>query len=58
MLVTILGFGGRIGRLSYLLMTLVLGFAMAMLTLAIVFGMMPHYVTASGKTAGTKCRHQ
>lgn len=49
MLGTILGFGGRMGRLSYFLMTLVLGFAMTVLTLGIVFGMMPHYVAAGGK---------
>lgn len=49
MLNIILGFGGRIGRLHYLLLSLLLGFVMTLLTLAIVFGMMPHYTEVGGK---------
>ena len=41
MISTILGFGGRIGRLRYLMLSLLLGAVMTALVFAIVFGMMP-----------------
>ena len=49
MLNIILGFGGRVGRLHYFLLSLLLGFVMTLLTFAIIFGMMPHYVEVGGK---------
>ena len=48
MISIIFGFGGRIGRLHYFVLTLALAFVMTFLTLAIVVGMMPHYAFPGG----------
>ncbi|MEO9130431.1 MAG: DUF805 domain-containing protein [Sphingomonas sp.] len=42
MLHNILGFGGRMGRLEYFLARLGLGILVGLLTLALIFGFMPH----------------
>ena len=53
MLHNILGFGGRMGRLEYFLISLVFGLFMSLLVLALTLGLVPHGVTlgAPGSTA-------
>lgn len=53
MLHNILGFGGRMGRLEYFLVSLVFGLFMSLFVLALTLGLVPHGVTrgSAGSTA-------